>query len=109
MTQGVIKGLEVELHNRVTVQHFQGLGTILSTAAKHVIMKENGVNNSFILIFHLKQSIEKSHKNNGMTHCQKPESASIHRIYTIYMDIIIFALSNIKSQWKKYKKSTVYG
>lgn len=71
-TQGVIKGLEVELHSRVAVHHAQGLGTIISTAAKHVIMKENDMNNLFILIFNLKQSIEKSHKNNGRTHCQKP-------------------------------------
>lgn len=68
----MIKGLEVELHSRVAVQHGQGLGTMLSAAAKHVIMKENDVNNLFILIFNLKQSIEKSHKNNGRTHCQKP-------------------------------------
>lgn len=38
-----------------------------------------------------------------MTHCQNLKVLQ-YRIYSIYMDIVIFALSNIKSQCKKAQK-----
>lgn len=69
------------------------------------------MNNLFFLIFNLKQSNKKSHKNNEMTHCQNPgQSASTHTICSIYTDSVIFALSNIKSQSKRLQKnSALYG